>query len=295
MASDVVQQACGKVKLGKPEMRILAWLVADAMGAVRPIEKKLADVVGLRLERQAAQVRAEIKAVKEEAAGLRTSAQVEVHVNPTMGMAEGLPGYLATLSKRQEQELQKPYSEVYIGFWELEEVLPEVPVEVESTCMDCDHVVSAPCHLPEGDKKYELSWYAKKCWPGHEAMVIGGPPIHRLLADRLGEEGCRRLEDFTQGVALTGAEVMESRIPLLVSVLTEELAHMQRAHEEDVRMAVDCAVADCEANVEQGNVAQISELSREVARLTEQVAEARGRESALHEVIKRYLPANMDI
>jgi hypothetical protein len=44
MASDVVQQACGKVKLGKPEMRILAWLVADAMGAVRPIEKKLADV-----------------------------------------------------------------------------------------------------------------------------------------------------------------------------------------------------------------------------------------------------------
>ena len=127
-------------------------------------------------------------------------------------------------------------------------------------------------------------------------MVIGGPPIHRLLADRLGEEGCRRLEDFTQGVALTGAEVMDSRIPLLVSVLTdEELAHMQRAHEEDARMAVDCAAADCEANVEQGNVAQISELSREVARLTEQVAEARGRESALHEVIKRYLPANMDI
>ena len=88
---------------------------------------------------------------------------------------------------------------------------------------------------------------------------------------------------------------MESRIPLLVSVLTEELAHMQRAHEEDVRMAVDCSVADCEANVEQGNVAKITELSREVARLTEQVAEARGRESALHEVIKRYLPANMDI
>ena len=73
MASDVVQQACGKVKLGKPEMRILAWLVADTMGAVRPIEKKLADVVGLRLERQAAQVRAEIKAVKEEAAASRSA------------------------------------------------------------------------------------------------------------------------------------------------------------------------------------------------------------------------------
>ena len=81
-----------------------------------------------------------------------------------------------------------------------------MPVEVESTCMDCDHVVTAPCHLPEeGDLKYELSWYEKKCWPGHEAMVIGGAPIHRLLADRLGEEGCRRLEDFTQGVALTQA------------------------------------------------------------------------------------------
>jgi hypothetical protein len=31
MASDVVQQACGKVKLEKPDMRVLAWLVADAM------------------------------------------------------------------------------------------------------------------------------------------------------------------------------------------------------------------------------------------------------------------------
>ena len=38
---------------------------------------------------------------------------------------------------------------------------------------------------------------------------------------------------------------MESRILLLVSVLTEELAHMQRAHEEDVACVYGSGLCGC--------------------------------------------------
>ena len=157
------------------------------MGAVRPLEKKLADIVGLRLERQAAQVRADTQTAKDSVAEQRADVQAAIKADPTL--TESL--WEADLVEWEQQELQKHYTEVYIGFWELGELLPEVsdaPAEVESTCVHCDHVVNAPCHLPWPDK-YVLTECQRECWPGHEVDVVGGPPLPRDLAMRLGEEG----------------------------------------------------------------------------------------------------------
>ena len=69
IASDLVRAEASALS-GKARLRLLAWLLADARGATTPLDKKLADTVGKRLERQAERVRSaldEARATAEEA------------------------------------------------------------------------------------------------------------------------------------------------------------------------------------------------------------------------------------
>ena len=288
MASGVVSQATGKATLGKPEKRLLAWLVADAAGALQPLEKKLADVVGLRLERQAEHVRAAIQETLNSAAEQRADAKAALEADPEL--AESLPSWEADLAKWEQQELQKHYDEVYVGFWELGELMPEAPVAVESECSLCGNVLSAPCHVPEPrkDDVSHLRDFEKWEWPDHEADVIGGPPIPPFLAERLGEQGCLRLTAECSGRRWTGNEMINIAIPRLVMRLTEQIAEEQRCHEEDLRRAEECARGEAFLCAP-----LVSELRDEVSRLKEQLAEARGREAALHDIIRQYLPSSV--
>jgi len=70
VASDSVEAICDLVQprpSGKVQLRLLAWVVADARGAVVSMDKPLAETVGKRLDRQARKVRAEQERATEDA------------------------------------------------------------------------------------------------------------------------------------------------------------------------------------------------------------------------------------
>ena len=102
---------------GNAGLRLLAWTVADARGAVRPLEIKQARTAGLRLDRQARTVLGVLMAACERAE--RDHQDLE-------GRS---PEFAATASADVEQRLQatfeKHHDEVYVGFSELPELLPE--------------------------------------------------------------------------------------------------------------------------------------------------------------------------
>ena len=56
-------------------LRLLAWTVADARGATRPLEKPMALTVGKRLDRQAQSVRGMLFAASDRAAEERLELQ----------------------------------------------------------------------------------------------------------------------------------------------------------------------------------------------------------------------------
>ena len=93
-------------------LRLLAWTVADARGADTPLDAALALTVGKRLERQAKSV----EKLLERAQAGRTMAR-------ELGRDERAAA-LASIDAAESAARQKARDEVYIGFHELESLLP---------------------------------------------------------------------------------------------------------------------------------------------------------------------------
>ena len=55
VASGIMHKEAAQLS-GKAKLRLLAWLLADARGATTPIDKKLAETVGKRLDAQVKRV-----------------------------------------------------------------------------------------------------------------------------------------------------------------------------------------------------------------------------------------------
>ena len=132
IASDVVKSVAdeGKALSGNGGLRLLAWTVADARGATVPLEKPHSLTVGRRLDSRALTVRKELKAAAEEDRVADCS-------------------YNHHLMKQAAKE--KARDEVYIGFWELESLLPpemltgvppsSTPVNAKTSAADYLHVL----------------------------------------------------------------------------------------------------------------------------------------------------------
>ena len=103
---------------GNARLRLLAWTVADARGATRPLEKPLALAVGKRLDRQAQSVQAVLLQAVECATQDR-----EVLVGGDCSLA-----YVSCtrpeIDARVQAAFKKAHDEIYVGFWELVELLP---------------------------------------------------------------------------------------------------------------------------------------------------------------------------
>ena len=125
VASDAVASATADVQpalSGKAKLRLLAWVVADARGATVPLEKALAETVGKRLERQAQKVRGETAAASARALQQRTDARSAVAADPLL--AAGLASKLGAIDEEERRAFNRAVVEVYVGFHELEGLLP---------------------------------------------------------------------------------------------------------------------------------------------------------------------------
>lgn len=98
---------------GKAQFRLLAWMVADARGATTLLDKPLAETVGKRLDRQAQKVRGDMAAVSAAAQAAR------------LALGDGAdPAAVAAIYAEERTKLESLRSEVYVGFNELETLLP---------------------------------------------------------------------------------------------------------------------------------------------------------------------------
>ena len=103
----------------KPWLRLLAWLVADAMSADQPLDKRVALTVGKRLDRQCQKVRADLARVSADAEQTRRNLQDAASLTQlrSAGPADAdaaLPDRLASISTSEHEQLDKLQYEVYI-------------------------------------------------------------------------------------------------------------------------------------------------------------------------------------
>ena len=125
VASDAVASVTADAQpplSGKAKFRLLAWLVADARGATVPLEKALAETVGKRLDRQAQKVRGDLAAAVALAEQARADARAAAAEDAKL--AARLAADLAAIDGDEQAAIDAPKSEVYVGFHELDSLLP---------------------------------------------------------------------------------------------------------------------------------------------------------------------------
>ena len=123
IASDVIKAVATEAQpppSGKAQLRLLAWLVADARGAAVLLDKADAAVAGKRLEYQAQRVRQSLTLATETAEEQRAILAEQA--------AETTPAEVEQARAEIDREEQQIYNfhqgEVYVGFHELEDILP---------------------------------------------------------------------------------------------------------------------------------------------------------------------------
>ena len=123
----LIEKERGEAVSGKDQYRLLAWVVADARGATETLDKALAETVGKRLDRQAQKVRTELEGVSIRAKGMRKCIRKQALGDEAL--AATLQADLEVTREAERRELEKPFSEVYVGFHELESLLAPVPAQ----------------------------------------------------------------------------------------------------------------------------------------------------------------------
>ena len=160
---------------GKAQFRLLAWVVADARGATMPLDKTLAVTVGKRLDRQAQKVRGDCAAVSAAAREARLQLSAATASDPA-ARRQGV----AAIDAEEQSKLESLRAEVYVGFHELEALLPGAEKQ------------KAEPAEPALAAAVQVATAALTQKPAPPAL----PAIPPELASRLGPEGVQYLWDF---------------------------------------------------------------------------------------------------
>ena len=107
---------------GKAQTRLLAWVISDARGAHIRMESALAETVGKRLQRQAQKVRDDTALAVTTAQQACVSAELAAAKDASL--RPGLAALLEEIEEEKQRALKKPQEEVYVGFHELQSLLP---------------------------------------------------------------------------------------------------------------------------------------------------------------------------
>ena len=130
IASDVTAAvgAEGKALSGNSIFRLLAWTVADARGATAALEKPLALTIGRRLDSRAETVRDELAAAAAAVEECRVDLSNEERSTRREGELREYAAMFAEAKAEQQRVKKHARDEVYIGFHELESLLPRAEV-----------------------------------------------------------------------------------------------------------------------------------------------------------------------
>ena len=273
---------------GVARYRLLAWAVADARGATVPLDKPLALTVGKRIERQAIKTRSDLALAADAAQAARDRAREAAGRASEGGPArEGLPSELAAIDQAEQADLKELRDEVYIGFNELDSLLPSesdgVPRVADET---------AGVRFP-----YLLGMNER------DNYVAAMPPD---LVATLGPDGTQALWQYATRYGKTGPSEPDVwwslELPaFVVSLMRDDPAFSGAvtAQEhgyalEDIALAQEATRAANERATECASDMEAMEetYEAEVARLRGALREAKGREDALQGVIAQWMGAH---
>jgi len=287
VASDTVEAVATQAPTkpsGKAKYRLLAWLVADARGADTPLKKALAETVGKRLDRQATAVRAATADAVQLAESARAAARSAAASDPALQAT--LEATLAGIDADEQAALGRPRSEVYVGFHELDALLPGT-----------DGYQPLPPDLPKPDSK---EYYLTK---GREDGILfpylctkefrkplKSDPIPRDLVELLGPDATAQLWEEYGDRGYEGPQWWSNGVPHLIKLLRHKMAEKEQWLAEDELERKELVPREwLEAARKETEEAEeaAAEAEEEVRELKKQLQEAKGREDALLEVIDR--------
>ena len=298
VATAVAATSAEKVS-GRSRFRMLAWLVADARGSVEwgfdgGLDKVLAETVGRRLDRQAQRVRDELNAACAAAEADRLRAQV----------AGADDDALALIDDAERKAIMRARDEVYVGFTELEALLPQpaeahVPPQPEAEEPEPEPTpvptpappacASAPEDVNDTIFKLHEVLEAKGIRCPHELIDyreddVACPPD---LAAMLGSEAVQEMQDRVIRTLTIDRPSMwwEWVLPSYVKLLQGERALLKQQHAERDHAEAEQRAEHSTERMEQAK--EIDELNGEIEELQSDLDRAKGREEALHEVIRR--------
>ena len=311
VASDAVATVAAEVQprpSGKSLLRLLAWVVADVRGSSTVLDKLLAETVGKRLDRQAQKVRITLA----RAALVAELARSDVSTVLAGGALTASHGAdrRAEIDRVEKQAYEHARREVYIGFHELEALLPGYVAPSRYPELVRIHEPVGPAALPPIPPDLAAALGAAACEEmrvrvqdegGHRCLdpadsdVWWAVYLPSFVNDLRRERDAARLQasEADETVKITNAALERA-----------EAAELEQS--EGIRALVDrsraslIALHDRElADVERdrgrdreqmrGAEDAVEEAQENVVRLEQEVAVVRGREEALKGVIERMI------
>jgi hypothetical protein len=267
---------------GKAQLRLLAWVVADARGADTPLEKALAETVGKRLDRQAQKVRSDMARATERAecsrAYVRTALSAELHA-----------AKLAEIDAEEQRELEKPRAEIYVGFHELDSLLPRL-MELLPTSTSAADADAGDGELKIPGVRYP--WLPTDLGGIDPAVTAEYRPedgtIPPDLAQVLGRDGTQFLFEYCGSMGHIGEEWWQLGLPCLVKHLMRERTELAQWHDEDQDL-LEAQAAEMRA-LRCARSADADAAESEIERLEGELREAKAREEALKGVLAMLKP-----
>ena len=270
-------------------LRLLAWTVADARGAVKIMTKANALVVGKRLYKQAGKVRDEMQLASSTAAQERCDLAGHEPALSRRRLAEEH----AQINAKEQRTFDNADMEVYVGFSELIELLqPHPPPEplppparrAAQLCVHDEATRDAWRRAGEAHARAGEAWERVR-----RAEQV--PPLPADLVASLAPDGLQLL--FTEWTdSMQGRDPGEwwSYLPNLVNLLTCELAQARAArrrlevqHEEELRWLRASEPADVEP-ADDHRDEMIRECETDIDILTVELAASEAKVEVLSEV-----------
>jgi len=294
VASDVTTSAAANADesvSGKARLRMLAWLVADARGAAEwgvdaGLDKAAAETVGKRLDRQAQKVRAELDNARAAAAADRARATA----------ACAGDDFLAVIDSTEQQAIARARNEVYVGYHELESLMPRSEPEVLEPELAPAPAPAQPAPPPATEDVNDTIFKL------HEALEAKGIrcPVHLIsyqqddeacppdLVALIGSEAVQEIKDrvCSRSIRLTSGKLWwDFALPQYVRFLRDDRARLQQDHAADLELEVQRR-SEAEARSAE-RAREMYEQNGEMDELRDALERAKGREEALHTVIQR--------